>query len=63
MWNETAFEGQCEQLEHEGRHRWLLCYETAVISCWASESAAWIAHDEAVIQGLDPDKLAVVEGR
>jgi hypothetical protein len=59
--SETAFEGQCAILEYEGRYRWLVTYETAVMSRWASESAAWVAHDRAVISGLNPDNLAVVE--
>lgn len=60
MADETAFEGQCEQLEYEARYPWLVVYETAVVSRWASENAAWVAHDRALIQGLNPDKLAVV---
>jgi len=58
--SETAFEGQCEQLEYEARYPWVVTYETAIVSRWNSESAAWVAHDRAVIQGLDPNKLAVV---
>jgi hypothetical protein len=57
---ETAFEGQCELLRYEGDHPWLLTYETAIISRHVSERAAWVAHDSAVISGLNPDKLGVV---
>jgi len=60
----TAFDDQCETLEIEARERarypWLVTYETAVMSRWKTESAAWVAHDRAVIRGLAPDKLAVV---
>lgn len=38
-----------------------LCYETAVIGRYATEREAWIAHDQAVLVGLCPDKLAVTE--
>lgn len=40
---------------------WIGTYCTAEMSRWPSESAAWIAHDSAVIHGLNPDALAVVE--
>lgn len=40
---------------------WIITYCTAEMSRWPSESAAWIAHDVAVIHGLNPDALAVVE--
>lgn len=40
---------------------WIVTYWTAALSRWPSESAAWIAHDVAVIRGLNPDALAVVE--
>ena len=39
---------------------WTLTYETAVISRHANESEAWTAHDNAVLRGLDPGKLAVI---
>jgi len=40
---------------------WIITYCTAEMSRWPSESAAWVAHDHAVIHGLNPDALAVVE--
>ena len=40
---------------------WLVTYETAVMSRWKTENGAWVAHDRAVMQGLNPDALAVVE--
>lgn len=43
--------------------QWSLSYETAIISWHATEDEAWIAHDRAVIQGLNPDKLAVIRIR
>jgi uncharacterized CHY-type Zn-finger protein len=42
-------------------HEWIVTYCTAEMSRWPSESAAWVAHDRAVIHGLNPDALAVVE--
>ena len=37
---------------------WHLYYETAVIGTYETELEVWIAHDEAVIRGLNHDKLA-----
>ena len=42
---------------------WTVTYETAVISRHATEGEAWVAHDHAVLRGLDPDKLAVFQGQ
>ncbi len=42
---------------------WQVAYETAVVSRWETEDAAWLAHDVLVIRGLNPDKLAVVTVR
>lgn len=47
----------------ENQYRWLLTYQTAVISRWPTEAGAWVAHDRAVLQGLNPDALAVVESK
>ncbi len=41
--------------------QYLLTYETAKLSTHATEREAWIAHDTAVIRGLNPDALAVVD--
>jgi hypothetical protein len=46
---------------YEAPREWLVCYQTAELSRWQTESAAWVAHDRAVIQGLNPDALAMVE--
>lgn len=43
-----------------GEVQFALCYQTATFSTHATEREAWIAHDTAVISGLNPDALAVV---